>query len=339
MFRAGVARPAPAPTALLRGASVDAIFVALAGWLMVGVFLDAGAHIRRLPDTFWTPWHGVLYSGLLACGAFLVGMRVLEARTGERLLEDGYAISLLGVAIGGIGGLADAVWHTLFGIEFDLDAAVSPSHLLVAAGIVLVVSGPARAAWRRGRGFGIAASLSLLYALSMLTLILDYADPFAMVIGSPRGTSADLIRLQQTEALFAFMTYAALLAGATLLAARAAAPAWAYAVIAGGNAAAMLGPNAPLLGDLAPLLLAVAGAGAVLISVAALWLRPARERPRSVLAMAALVPALMEAEYVVAVASLGPTAWSPTFWCGLVAVGAMTGLLIGALATAHQRSD
>src|SRR5919199_3470854 len=98
---------------VVRGATIDAVFVALAGWLMTGVFLDAGAHIRRLPDTFWTPWHAVLYSGLFACGALVIGLRVLEARSARRFLDDGYALSLLGVVIGGAAGIADAIWHTL----------------------------------------------------------------------------------------------------------------------------------------------------------------------------------------------------------------------------------
>src|SRR5919202_3533749 len=75
---------------VVRGATIDAVFVALAGWLMTGVFLDAGAHIRRLPDTFWTPWHAVLYSGLFACGAFLVATRVAGARAGRPVLDRGY---------------------------------------------------------------------------------------------------------------------------------------------------------------------------------------------------------------------------------------------------------
>src|SRR6266508_1813507 len=154
--------------------AVDRVFVVLAGWLMTGVFLDAWAHISGLPDSFWTPWHGVLYSGLLACGASLVLARMAE-RTAERpILGAGYELSLVGVAVAGFGGIADAIWHTLFGIEFDIEAAVSPSHLLVAGGIFLVVSGPARAAWAKW-AFGLPAALSLLYGLSILAVILDYA--------------------------------------------------------------------------------------------------------------------------------------------------------------------
>ena len=119
---------------------VDRAFAVVAGWLMTGVFLDAWAHISGLPDSFWTPWHAILYSGLLACGAFLFLARVVEARLERRLLADGYGLSIIGFGLGALGGVADAVWHTLFGVEFDIDAAVSPSHLLLASAILLVVT-------------------------------------------------------------------------------------------------------------------------------------------------------------------------------------------------------
>lgn len=55
--------------------AVDVTLTVLAGWLMTGVYLDAWAHISRLPDSFWTPWHAILYSGLMACGVFLFVVR------------------------------------------------------------------------------------------------------------------------------------------------------------------------------------------------------------------------------------------------------------------------
>ena len=49
----------------------DLITVVLGSWLTLGGFVDGYAH-RNLdtPETFFTPWHAVLYSGYLAvaCG-------------------------------------------------------------------------------------------------------------------------------------------------------------------------------------------------------------------------------------------------------------------------------
>src|SRR6266542_6952347 len=98
---------------LVTDRAVDRVFVVLAGWLMTGVFLDAWAHISGLPDSFWTPWHGVLYSGLLACGASLVVAKSGERAAGRPLLSAGYDLSLIGFGLAAIGGVGDAVWQTV----------------------------------------------------------------------------------------------------------------------------------------------------------------------------------------------------------------------------------
>ena len=323
---------------LAREAVVDRAFAVVAGWLMTGVFLDAWAHISHLPDSFWTPWHGILYSGLLACGVFLFLARGVERRIGRRLLASGYTLSLAGFALGAVGGVADAIWHTAFGVEFDIDAAVSPSHLLIAGAILLVTTGPARAAWER-RSFGLPAALGLLYGISILTIIVDYADPFAQLFGTGPAPARDVVQLQQTVALFAFVAYAALLAGTFLVAIRAGAvaPVW-FGLIAGGNMAALALVNGPLHPDGTPLLLMVALASATLITGAAAILRPAPERPLATRAFACAAPALAYAVYGAVVVLAAGTWWTPTFWAGLVAIGGLTGLLLSAVATPVVRS-
>lgn len=84
------------------------LFLAATAWLVGGAYLDnwAHAHIATL-DTFFTPWHGVLYSGFAACAAVL-GARWLR----ERSLPAGYGLSLVGCAMFVAGGLGDMLWHT-----------------------------------------------------------------------------------------------------------------------------------------------------------------------------------------------------------------------------------
>jgi len=322
-----------ASSAALSASTVDRIFVVLAGWLMTGVFLDAWAHISHLPDSFWTPWHGVLYSGLLACGVFLFVMRY--QRLG--VLAEGYDLSLIGFGIGAVGGVADAIWHTLFGVEFDVDAAVSPSHLVIAGAILLVVTGPARVAWRR-HAFGLPAALSTLYGLSIVTVIVDYANPFARVFGAGAApASHDVGQLMQTEGLFAFMAYAALLAGFMLLTTRATMVSpWWFALVVGGNMAAMALVNGPLHPEAVTPFLGVSVACAGIAAALAAWLRPGRGDPARTRAFAFALPALAYAVYAIAIVAMGPTWWSVTFWCGLVAVGGLTGLLLSALVTTRM---
>jgi hypothetical protein len=323
---------------LITDRAVDRVFAVLAGWLMTGVFLDAWAHISGLPDSFWTPWHGVLYSGLLACGASLVLARVAERTAGRPILRAGYEWSLVGVAVAAIGGMADAVWHTLFGIEFDIEAAVSPSHLLVAGGIFLVVTGPARAAWAK-RAFGLPAALSLLYGLSILAVILDYADPFTRVFGArPGAPTHALLQIEQSLALFAFLSYAVLVSGVIQIALARVRVAPAYvALVVGGNALVMVLVNSPLLGAHAAAFVAVALVGGALAGVAAACLDPSPARPAAFGVFAFLVPTVLYVVYAVSVI-IGPgTSWSPTFWSGLIVSSGLAGLLLSTLVLGRPR--
>src|SRR5437588_240720 len=49
------------------GRGFDRAATALGGWLIGGVYLDGWAHRHRANlETFFTPWHAVLYAGFLA---------------------------------------------------------------------------------------------------------------------------------------------------------------------------------------------------------------------------------------------------------------------------------
>jgi hypothetical protein len=307
--------------------TVDRVFVVLAGWLMTGVFLDAWAHISGLPDSFWTPWHGVLYSGLTACGAFVFAARYLQ-RDGAPALHRGYDLSVIGFGVAALGGVADGVWHTIFGVEFDVEAAVSPSHLMVAFGILLLVTGPMRVAWDR-RSFTVPAMLSTIYGMSILAVILDYANPFNRLFGASLFEAA----LDQTVALFSFMLYAAIVVGFLLLnLRRLQVSASQLGAIVGANMLAMVLVNGPLHPLAVPHFIAVSIAGALLVTLAASWLRPMRDRVTQLRAFSFLVPVLMYAAYPVAIIVGAGTAWSVTFWSGLIVSSAITGLLLSSLA-------
>ena len=45
----------------------DLVTTALSGWVVAGMVLDAWAHqnVSQL-ETFFTPWHAVLYTGFMA---------------------------------------------------------------------------------------------------------------------------------------------------------------------------------------------------------------------------------------------------------------------------------
>src|SRR3546814_9388797 len=71
--------------------------VAFGLWMVVGLFLDGWAHDNAKPESFFTPWHGVLYSGFAASAAAAVLVARSEEHTSElqSLMRSSYAVFCL----------------------------------------------------------------------------------------------------------------------------------------------------------------------------------------------------------------------------------------------------
>ena len=80
-----------------------------------GLFIDGWAHNHgRVDNTFFTPWHALLYSAILAAGLLLVVTHFRNVNRGyrwSRALPKGYTLSLVGFLIFVLGGVGDLVWH------------------------------------------------------------------------------------------------------------------------------------------------------------------------------------------------------------------------------------
>jgi hypothetical protein len=131
---------------LIGGKQFDVIFCGSVLWFTGGAFTDAWAHnnIPRL-ETFWTPWHGILYSGLLFLILSLVTVLVINrSRSGSWLeaIPQGYRLAYVALPLMVLDGLADMTWHLLFGVEQNLDALFSPTHLTGIVCITLFSTGP-----------------------------------------------------------------------------------------------------------------------------------------------------------------------------------------------------
>ena len=116
---------------------VAQIGVTLSMW---GASWDITSHLLRTPETFFTPSHGVLYTG--------VGISVISAVLSlvfflnrkdvkERSFVFGSKIIIAGSIMQIIAGPGDFYWHELFGI----DGLLSPTHLTLALGIMVVSVG------------------------------------------------------------------------------------------------------------------------------------------------------------------------------------------------------
>lgn len=119
-------------------------------WMVIGLFLDGWAHDNSKPESFFTPWHGVLYAGFTAAAsaALLVALRSRTAgRPWQETLPAGHGLTLVALAAFGVGAVGDLIWHETLGIEVGVEALLSPTHLLLLAGGLVALSAPFRAAW------------------------------------------------------------------------------------------------------------------------------------------------------------------------------------------------
>ncbi len=194
----------------------DAISVFTGTWLATGLFVDGWAHnnLRSL-ETFFTPWHGLLYSGFLVTAAWYFG---LAARGGRRLgnapslpglktltaggltgggltggegwrgaraaldgrIPVGYGWGVAAVFLFALGGLGDMTWHLAFGIEQGIDALFSPTHVVLALALVAILAAPFRAAWLSPGPRAVRSLLEILPAIMSASLVASVVAFFFM---------------------------------------------------------------------------------------------------------------------------------------------------------------
>lgn len=94
----------------------QAVTVVAGAWVVLGVFVDGWAHFNRPGlETFFTPWHALLYSGAAA----LFGWLLLPTTT---VTQRDRLWAVAAAAIFTAGGLGDLLWHLAFGVETGLSA-------------------------------------------------------------------------------------------------------------------------------------------------------------------------------------------------------------------------
>lgn len=341
----------------------DWIMVLVTLWGMGGLFLDGWAH-TNLPrlETFFTPWHAVLYSGYLAVTSTLVGKTLSNlklAAAGERAsgatpslvmllrtsargwsfleaVPAGYGLSLLGVGLFAVSGVGDLIWHLLFGIERSVDALLSPTHLGLALGGGLAVTGPLRAAWRRRDGAEPGswwqlgpAIMSLLITLSLLTFFTEYASPF--VNPWPIYPASFPAGFGPAIGITDILLHTGLLMGVVLLALRRwRLPRGVFTLLFTTNTALM----AVFSPEVVVWLLPCAVLGGLAADLLYQRLHPSGERRERLRLFAFVVPAILYLCYFLNLAIVGPLrfqsgiSWSVHFWAGSIVLAGLVGFLL-----------
>lgn len=312
----------------LAGARLDAAVTALVLLSVVGFLLDVRAHMAGLDfeeEGFATPEHTVIYGGVVLAAVLVVAVtlaRRYETPGWRAAVPDGYGHGLLGLALFALGGPGDFVWHSLFGAEANVEALVSPTHLLLATGAALFAASPLRANWRRQGAVGPLAQFAVAVPAALLLTVFTgftlYAHPAVVVPGSELAWPALPLAGLQLQA--------ALLAGTLLLVVGRfrLAPGW-ITVLVAFNGAGMT-----LVGETVHLLPAYLLAGAVgdLLNAT---LEPSADRPGANRLLGAAVPGTLAAAHFGTLAFREELVWTVHLWAGGVFLAAAAGLLVSYL--------
>jgi hypothetical protein len=305
--------------------------LATAAWLVAGAYLDAWAHTNRSNlETFFTPWHAVLYSGWLANTALLGWWWWRGVRRGSLwrgALPPGYGLSLLGCVAFGIGGALDLSWHLAFGIEQSFSALTSPTHLVLITSAGLIVSGGLRSSWiRREEQASFVAVLSATLLLSILAFWGQFDHPFTSQWAAGRSAPGAFGEVGQELGVLGVVLYTASVAGIVLsMLRRQRLPAFALTLLLG-----ISGTLVRLIDSPDPVIV-VGFLGGLWADAALVLLRPSMERLRQFRLFALLLPIGLWLAYFVGLIAFDGVWWPVHVWTGAIVIGALTSWVVSYL--------
>ena len=173
-----------------------------------GTSWDVTSHLLQRPESFFTPSHTLLYTGvgMLTIAAGIGGILLLrnkEFRT--KSFATAFKVFMIGSGIALVAGPADFWWHQTFGV----DGLLSPTHLTLATGMLInsvgVVLGLARIIVHfssRTKKLMITGALIPAFAAMWLTLIW-YVHLFALPLSNGQHFNFNLDH--SAEALIAIV--------------------------------------------------------------------------------------------------------------------------------------
>jgi hypothetical protein len=333
---AATAQRAPADT--LRGQPrvswrVDAVTMLLGTWLLVGLVVDGWAHNNlQALETFFTPWHALFYSGFVATAGWVLATATRARqpeRSGLAAFPAGYGLAVVGVVVFAVGGAGDMTWHSVFGIEQDVEALFSPTHLLLFAGMALILSTPLRAAWSDPAGPaapGFRRFLPVLASAALVAVLVAFAFMYwAAFIQTTGADSYDPHLLDGVASVLS--TNLILLAPLLLLARR-----WRLPF---GTATTIYASVGVLMGAVDAYRLPAMVTAAVLAGLAVdgllRLLGPVTGRLQRFWAAGALAPLVTWSVYFAVVAVTAGIGWSAELWTGTIFWACLLGLTLSLL--------
>lgn len=310
------------------------LFILSSFWLFTGLYLDGWAHnnIPEQIDSFFTPWHMVLYSGYAVAAAILGGQYLLNLRQGyqwSKALPLAYMTSLIGAIIFAIAGNLDFIWHAVFGFEENVEALVSPSHLSLAVGGIMMMSGPLRAAWLsdpKESTMPSRALLSLFIIVGVFTFFTQFSNAFAhpqVFVG--RSPFGDTYFWDVALISYVLVPTLILMAAVIMIMLRWRLPLGSLTLLITGNSILMF-LMAWRYSHAQWLVLIAALIGGILADVLWLTLKPSAQRVKALRWFSFLTPAVLFLTYFVTLLMTGQIWWNSNMWLGMIFFSGILGL-------------
>ena len=208
--------------------TIDAVVVLLSTWFVLGGYVTAFAYVHQagvilhpaedagftVVTASWSLLTLFLFAG------FATGLRA--GRPWNRALPDGETGSFVAALIFGAAWIVDqAFWSPAFGARATgLDSLFTPPHIVEMGAAAVMVSGPLRAAARRGEAIASPVTLaSAALLLSVLTFATQFIhpliDPWGLARYEFRGQA--LAWVAENIGIAALLAQTAILAGTGLL--------------------------------------------------------------------------------------------------------------------------
>lgn len=322
----------------------DMVVALLNTIILAGLFLDGWAHnnVPTFIETFFTPYHALLYGGYMLLALFLTGTHfrnIWKGHSFSKALPQGYFLALVGIGLFTIGGIGDLIWHEIFGFEEDMEALLSPTHLLLASGASLFATAPLRAAWQRPTELEqemkwsqlAPAIISMLVLLSLLTFFTQYATLARSYLFVNRPRVWGDVWLHDTAAIFTVLMPILLMVGAILYLMRR----WVLPV---GTMTFLIGINYALMFLMTwnvsiptPMTLPAFVVTGVFADMLYIWLKPTSTRLGAVRWFSFLTPFVMVGLYMGVLLLTKGLWWKIHMWGGVPFLAGVTGLLLSYL--------
>ena len=302
-------------------------FLGACYWLISGISLDAWAHNHFKLETFFTPWHAVLYSGLLAASLVLPGMILINKRRGlswKESIPAGYEIAVLGIIGSFIGGIGDMLWHVFLGIEQNIDAQFSPTHIALMLFFGFIIVGPYHALSSSSRPTSrVLLVLSYTLILTYWSIISQSVHPYTSLwlTDTPKTDEGG-----QMLAVISYILQGGFLAILSMYTIRRWKLFFGFFTIALTISAAVLA----VMHDF-PIVIPIGAIAGLLIDAAYRVLQPSLAKKDQFRAFIALVPGIWLVTYTITLWVVYGTVWSTHMLVGSVVVTSIIAWLLSGL--------